>query len=239
MLRQSGEYGAPGPPRGGPGAHRAHLLALVASVACAALLPLAVASAGSVRDRPPAVASSPGAGGDERLGTPVVPAPGDAVRPGAVPDDGEAPVDSPGRDGKEPVGGPARPQAPAGPGESPEPAGSGALGLGGGTAVRCGPDLTSPGGVEAQTCVLAQGADIWARTYYRNATGDALTAVLSLMGPGGRTVRMHCAVGAEDAPAMCETPRGPARAALAAHTAVAEFAAPGGSGPLLLRTGSN
>lgn len=129
----------------------------------------------------------------------------------------------------------------------------------GGTDVRCGPELTSPAGVEAQTCVLARGGVTWARTYYRNATGDALTAVLSLMGPGGRSVRMYCAVDAEDAPAMCETPGQPTGAGPPDHTAVAEFAAaahdasrgrgarnergeigePYGSGALLLRSGSN
>ncbi|MDG9718541.1 hypothetical protein [Streptomyces sp. DH24] len=207
MLRRSGEYGTPRSPGGGRDPHRVRLLALVGAVACAVLLPLAVASAGSVRD--------------ERRGAPAGPPPGDAARPGAR------------DDGKAPVGGPGRPQAPAVPAESP------GLGLGGGTAVRCGPELTSPDGIEAQTCILAQGADTWARTYYRNATGDALTAVLSLMGPAGRAVRMHCAVGAEDAPAMCETPREPARDGLAAYTAVTEFAGRGGSGPLLLRSGSN
>ena len=48
------------------------------------------------------------------------------------------------------------------------------LGLGLATAARCGPELTSPDGIEAQTCVLTQGRDTWARTYYRNATGDEL-----------------------------------------------------------------
>jgi hypothetical protein len=107
------------------------------------------------------------------------------------------------------------------------------------TAVRCGPELSSPEGVEAQTCVVTQAADTWARTYYRNATGEALDAVLSLMGPGARTVRITCAVGAEDEPGTCETPREPARGDLAAYTAVAEFARQAGQGPLLLRSGSN
>ncbi|MFC9060890.1 hypothetical protein ACFTXB_23010 [Streptomyces sp. NPDC057074] len=107
------------------------------------------------------------------------------------------------------------------------------------TAVRCGPELTSPEGVEAQTCVLAQGPETWARTYYRNATGDRLEAVLSLMGPDGRSLRMRCAVSAEDAPGTCETPRERARGGLAGYTAVAEFASRAGYGPLLLRTGSN
>nr|WP_257003026.1 hypothetical protein [Streptomyces sp. Alain-F2R5] len=111
------------------------------------------------------------------------------------------------------------------------------------TAVRCGPDLSSPEGIEAQTCVLTQGTgagtETWARTYYRNATGDPLEAVLSLLGPEGRSVRMHCAVGAEDAPGTCETPREPVRGGPAAYTAVVEFADRAGYGPLLLRAGSN
>ena len=40
------------------------------------------------------------------------------------------------------------------------------------TVARCGPELSSPDGIEAQTCVLTQERDTWARTYYRNATGD-------------------------------------------------------------------
>lgn len=113
------------------------------------------------------------------------------------------------------------------------------LGLGLATAVRCGPELTSPDGVEAQTCVVTQGEDTWARTYYRNVTGGALDSVLSLMGPGGRTVQMKCAVGADDEPGMCETPREHSRSGPDAYTAVAEFASGPGSGPLLLRSGSN
>ncbi|GCB47794.1 hypothetical protein SNL152K_5103 [Streptomyces sp. NL15-2K] len=112
------------------------------------------------------------------------------------------------------------------------------LGLGLATAARCGPELTSPDGIEAQTCVLTQGEDTWARTYHRNATGDALDSVLSLMGPGGRTVQMHCALGAEDEPGTCETPRERTRGNLDGYTAVAEFAR-AGDGPLLLRSGSN
>ncbi|MFJ4920582.1 hypothetical protein [Streptomyces sp. NPDC088725] len=119
---------------------------------------------------------------------------------------------------------------------------------GGGAASRktelCGPDVTSRDGVEAQTCVLAEGHETWARTYYRNATGTELLAALSLMGPGGRTVQTHCAVGAGGEPATCETRREPSRGASARYLAVAEFAgaADGGegeaAGPLLLRSGS-
>ncbi len=112
------------------------------------------------------------------------------------------------------------------------------LRLGLATAARCGPELASPDGVEAQTCVLTQGEETWARTYYRNATGRALDAVLSLMGPDGRTVRMRCAVGADDEPGVCETSRESGRGEPAAYTAVAEFTWAGGEGQLL-RSGSN
>ncbi len=123
---------------------------------------------------------------------------------------------------------------------SPEPADvPGLLGLGLATAARCGPELTSPDGIEAQTCVMTQGEDTWARTYYRNASGDALDSVLSLMGPGGRTMQMRCPIGADDEPATCETPRERTQGDLGAYTAVAEFASRAGEGPLLLRSGSN
>ncbi|NEC87875.1 hypothetical protein [Streptomyces sp. SID12501] len=113
------------------------------------------------------------------------------------------------------------------------------LGLGLATAARCGPELTSPDGIEAQTCVLSQGEETWARTYYRNATGRALTSVLSLMGPEAHTVQLRCAVGAEDEPGVCETPRERTAGEPGAYMAVAEFAGVAGQGPLLLRSGSN
>ncbi|CAM5629845.1 hypothetical protein SSPIM334S_02975 [Streptomyces spiroverticillatus] len=116
------------------------------------------------------------------------------------------------------------------------------------TRTRCGPEVTSPDGVEAQTCVLTEKGETWARAYYRNATGEELDAVLTLMGPAGRTVRMRCAVGADDEPGSCETPREKVPKKSAAeegteadtepYTAVAEFAGRG-DGPLLLRSGSN
>jgi hypothetical protein len=137
--------------------------------------------------------------------------------------------------------------APAGDGADGKAPGTGLprtapLGLGASTAVRCGPELASPGGVEAQTCLLVQARDVWARTYYRNATGGPLRLMLSLLGPGGRTLRMRCAVGGEDEPGTCETPRERVREEPAAYSAVAEFAGPAGvagTGPLLLRAGSN
>ncbi|MFJ2718900.1 hypothetical protein [Streptomyces sp. NPDC087437] len=113
------------------------------------------------------------------------------------------------------------------------------LGLGLATAARCGPEITSPDGVEAQTCVLTQGQDTWARTYHRNATGRLLDADLTLMGPGERTVRTHCARAGGDEPEICETPRERSRGTAAEYSAVAEFAERGGRAALLLRSGSN
>ncbi|MEV7281896.1 hypothetical protein [Streptomyces sp. NPDC093111] len=109
------------------------------------------------------------------------------------------------------------------------------------SATRCGPELASPDGVEAQTCVVTEGADVRARTYYRNATGQELDAVLTLMAPGGRTVQVRCAVEAQDEPDTCETPREPVRGGAEDYSAVSEFAGAGGgdSTPLLLRSGSN
>jgi hypothetical protein len=105
-------------------------------------------------------------------------------------------------------------------------------------STQCGPELASPEGVEAQTCVLSDGRSTWARSYYRNATGAELTAVLTVMGPGGRTVTTNCALGSDDEPGMCETPHEKTAGTLDRYTAVAEFAGPG-DGPLLLRSGSN
>ncbi|MEV4975766.1 hypothetical protein [Streptomyces scopuliridis] len=138
------------------------------------------------------------------------------------------------------------------------------------TSERCGPEVASPEGIEAQTCVLTTARDrpdTWARTYYRNETGGELLAVLSLMGPYGRTVQTRCPIETGDEPAICETPREPSRGEHTAYMAVAEFSASansansanGGNGwngrssgnggeiegngaeiePLLLRSGSN
>lgn len=109
------------------------------------------------------------------------------------------------------------------------------------TTSRCGPELASPGGIDAQACVLTRGGLTWARTYYRNAIGSKLTAVLTLMAPGGRTVRINCDVDAGDEQRTCETPREPSRGAASAYWTVVEFAAQDGTGegPLLLRLSSN
>ncbi|MFC8506316.1 hypothetical protein ACFU3J_31375 [Streptomyces sp. NPDC057411] len=109
------------------------------------------------------------------------------------------------------------------------------------SATRCGPELASPDGVEAQTCVVTEDAGIRARTYYRNATGQELDAVLTLMAPEGRTVQVRCAVAAQDEPGTCETPREPLKGGPEGYSAVSEFAGAGegDSTPLLLRSGSN
>ncbi|MGN9791567.1 hypothetical protein ACTMTU_10815 [Streptomyces sp. OZ13] len=109
------------------------------------------------------------------------------------------------------------------------------------TDSRCGPELASAGGVEAQTCVLTRGGRTWGRTYYRNATGEELTSVLALMAPDGRTVQTNCKVEAGDEPRTCETPREPSVGSASDYRAIAEFAVHDGTGdgPLLLRSGSN
>ncbi len=106
--------------------------------------------------------------------------------------------------------------------------------------IRCGPELVAPEGVEAQTCVLARGGETWARLYYRNTTGEELRSVLTLMGPGGRTVELRCEPATHDEPGICETPRVPSSGAPRSATAVAEFvgAGPVDEAPLLLRAGS-
>ncbi|WP_339130375.1 hypothetical protein WJM95_15820 [Streptomyces sp. f51] len=189
MQRLSGGYRAATAPGGGPDPRRVRLVALAGAVVAVLAVPLAVASAGPVRDG------------------------------GSTAPRGSAPVGD-------------RPRVP-GPRRSPP-----APGLA--TVARCGPELSSPDGVEAQTCVLARGGETWARTYYRNATGDALSSALTLMGPGGRTVQMDCALDAEDDPGECETPRQRSTGDLGAYSAIAEFArSAGADDPLLLRSGSN
>ncbi|WP_405585391.1 hypothetical protein [Streptomyces sp. NBC_01092] len=211
MPRHSRGKRAPLSHRRGPNQRRVRLIALASVAAAAVALPLAWAAAGQVVEAGrAAVGAAPAR--DAVRSSPPAPK-GGAVRP------------SPHGDAKAPT---------ATPTDSPV-----LLDLGLSTAVRCGPELTSPEGVEAQTCVLTQGDDTWARTYFRNATGGALNSVLSLMGPDGRTVQMRCEVGADDEPGTCETPRERTRAGLDAYTAVTEFAERAGGGALLLRSASN
>ncbi|MFJ9865548.1 hypothetical protein [Streptomyces sp. NPDC101165] len=212
MLRISGGPGTRSPHRGGPDPRRLRLLALAGVVVAAVVLPLAVASAGQVGD----AAGPPAPGGRSGVHAPSSKASKSSKSSKSASSD---------EDAKMPSIDPTR---------SPL-----LLGLGLATAARCGPELSSPEGVEAQTCVLTQGEDTWARTYYRNTTGKAVNAVLSLMEPGGRTVQTHCATDADDEPATCETPRERTRGSLDGYTAVAEFSAHGADGPLLLHSGSN
>ncbi|WP_328732060.1 hypothetical protein OHT20_18770 [Streptomyces caniferus] len=108
-----------------------------------------------------------------------------------------------------------------------------------GRTSRCGPELTAPQRIEAQTCVLAEDGLTWGRMYYRNRTGDRLRAVLTLLRPDERTVQVHCEVPAGGAPGVCETPSAPTvhRSRLP-YAAVAEIA-DGAGERLLLRSGSN
>ncbi|WP_407551261.1 hypothetical protein QOM21_17745 [Streptomyces sp. Pv4-95] len=104
---------------------------------------------------------------------------------------------------------------------------------------RCGPELTSPQRVQAQTCVLAEDGATWARTYYRNRTGDPLRAVLTLLRPDDSTLQVHCTVPVADRPGMCETPTGATvHKSGVPYGAVAEFADAAGE-RLLLRAGNN
>ncbi|MFD5145881.1 hypothetical protein [Streptomyces sp. NPDC058401] len=122
-----------------------------------------------------------------------------------------------------------RASAPARPGPAEQPR----------TDARCGPELSSPQGVEAQTCVLSGEGRTWGRSYYRNTSGRPLDTVLTVMGPAGRTVQIRCAVGAGDEPGLCETPREESAGVPGDYSAVAEFAVPDDEGALLLRSGSN
>ncbi|MET8681155.1 hypothetical protein ABZW18_27165 [Streptomyces sp. NPDC004647] len=212
------------------------VIALASAVVLAVLLPLAAATAG------PAVPGESGGRPQARAAAvspapsrSAAPAPGTVSRAGSA-DDTDTSADRP---------------APGKPAVAPSDSGLvHELGLSGLSdrqrrMAECGPELTSPEGVEAQTCVLSEGRDTWARTYYRNLTGSTLRAVLTQMRPDGRTVQVHCTLEAGDDPGACETPRTPGGAAgqdsageSRSHGAVAEIAS-ADSERLLLRSGSN
>lgn len=200
------------------------MIGIGAVVVFTVLLPLA-ASAGPAEEPEPTGAES--AGGDPARTDPGLAEAADSVGADSVRPESKGP-DSVRSGGSGSVADDAKPVPHARVGDVPvEP------------AAHCGPELVSPDGIEAQTCVLTEGHDAWARTYYRNATGGRLRSVLTLMGPGGHTVQTNCAVGAGDQPGVCETPREPARGKPGAYSAVAEFAGTGDEAPLLLRSGSN
>ncbi|WP_330338979.1 hypothetical protein [Streptomyces sp. NBC_00557] len=243
---------------GGRDPRKLRLIALAAAVTAAVVLPLAVASAGPVgkaaRQAVDGRAGNGGAGnggagngraGNGRAGNGRAGGgkagggkTGDAVRAS-----GRSGVSgSDGGPGSEGDGGSGSAVGSRGAGDAQAPShgrGPGLLGTGLDIAARCGPQLTSPDGIEAQTCVLTQGTDTWARTYYRNSTGESLDSSLSLMGPGDGSVQTRCVTGADDEPATCETPRERSRGGMDAYTAVTEFSAHGKDGALLLRSGSN
>ncbi|MFE9707047.1 hypothetical protein [Streptomyces sp. NPDC005930] len=240
MPLHAGEHRAVGPyrtgsRRDGPDRRRIRLYGLASVVVCAVVLPFAVASAGP-----------PGDGDDKApMSVPLLARGGD----GEVPASGAEPKAGPGTGAGFESGAGSRTEPGAGGAERAEAGDAGdgparsPLPPGPALAARCGPELTSPAGVEAQTCVLTRGTETWARTYYRNATGGPVESMLSLLGPDGRSVRTHCAVSADDAPGTCETPpdhsSGAARGGLAGYSAIAEFASRAGYGPLLLRAGSS
>ncbi|MGW2645012.1 hypothetical protein ACWC2T_08810 [Streptomyces sp. NPDC001393] len=222
-----------------PDSGKVRLLALIGVVVAAVVLPLAVASAGQVGEAARRAMAGKARdalrlpGREGASGRAVGSASGHASAGGS----GRGEEGSGSGDG-----GSGRGVEGSGWGDDKLPSLDGStrlLGLGLATAARCGLQLTSPDGIEAQTCVLAQGTDTWARTYYRNSTGKSLDAVLSLMGPGGRSVQTHCVTGGDDEPATCETPRERSRGGMDAYTAVTEFAARGADGALLLRSTSN
>ncbi|MGW5396271.1 hypothetical protein [Streptomyces sp. NPDC003952] len=211
------------------------LIGIGAGVLIILSLPLAGAIAG-----PDFAGQSDGKGGGLLstfgLGHPAKGAPGtsgsaDPDHPGNTGNAGGS-ADSGGPDASSASGGsrtPARAAAPARPGPAEQPR----------TDARCGPELSSPRGVEAQTCVLSGEGRTWGRSYYRNTSGRPLDAVLTVMGPAGRTVQIRCAVGAGDEPGLCETPREESAGVPGDYSAVAEFAVPDDEGALLLRSGSN
>lgn len=105
----------------------------------------------------------------------------------------------------------------------------------------CGPRLASPEGLRAQTCTISEDGDTWARTYYRNATGEELGGVLTLMRPDGRTVQVDCPITTDAAAGSCETPRERTVRNVPqdrTYAAVAEIARKDADRLLLLRAGS-
>ncbi|MEU7132938.1 hypothetical protein [Streptomyces sp. NPDC046261] len=206
------------------------MIALAGAVAVAVVLPLAVATAGpaslSGREKPrqKAERGKGGGTGADLLRPAGFRGPGAAGGPLGPDGDHTRPSDLLG------LGGTREPRDPYGPyGPDLDDPDRG--------AARCGPELASPEGVEAQTCVLEQSRETWARTYYRNATGAPLTGVLTLMAPAGRTVQVQCRMAATDDPDMCETPHEPTLRGHGSYAAVAEIAST--DGKLLLRSGSN
>ncbi|MFG2529406.1 hypothetical protein [Streptomyces sp. NPDC048516] len=197
-------------------AHKIRMIGLAGSAVLALAVPLGAAMAG------PAGTSSPGAG------------PGEAAKAGNSPSEEKGNRGNNGtKPGKTPFVTTAGSRRQGGFSDRP-----GLPQLSGRTS-RCGPELTAPQGIAAQTCVLAEDGVTWGRTYYRNRTAGRLRAVLTLLRPDGRTVQVNCEVAAGGAPGVCETPTAPTvHRSRPPYAAVAEIADAAGK-RLLLRSGSN
>ncbi|MER7397330.1 hypothetical protein ABT381_17675 [Streptomyces sp. NPDC000151] len=227
------------------------MIALASTIALALTLPLAAAIAGPSGPGEPAPGAKPSASsqsGGETAGRPAGQATAGraAELPPGTPRGSAQDAPLPGRHGPAQDG--ARHSAMAGnaaarAGDKPDALLRDlGLGFGGGAGdgrtARCGPELSSPHGIRAQTCVVAEDGRTRGVLYYRNTSGVPLRAVLTLMRPDGRTVQTHCALPAADEPGTCATPSGATVRGSAPYAAVAEVADVQ-SDRLLLRAGSN
>jgi len=102
----------------------------------------------------------------------------------------------------------------------------------------CGKAIDGPGGVRAQTCVERDGSEVWGRVYYRNPTPEPLLLVMSVLQPGGNTLRVSCAIDAKAGEGRCESPRVRAPKGVEGWSAVAELATKDGT-TKLLRSGTS
>ncbi|WP_129295241.1 hypothetical protein [Streptomyces lydicus] len=197
-------------------AQKIRMIGLAGTALLALAVPLGAAMAG------PAGTSSPGTGS------------GEAVKAENSPSEEKG---SRGNNGSKP--GKSTRAAAAGSGRPVGSSGRPGLPHFSGRTSRCGPELTAPQGIAAQTCVLAEDGATWGRTYYRNRTGGRLRAVLTLLRPDGRAVQVNCEVAAGGAPGVCETPATPTvHRSRPPYAAVTEIADAAGE-RLLLRSGSN
>ncbi|MDK1474969.1 hypothetical protein QNO07_16355 [Streptomyces sp. 549] len=240
-------------------ASRTRVGVLAGAVALAAALPLAIAMAGTSEHRTASPVPRTGVDdvraaddlfddfggtvgglGDSAGGVPQLDTSGGEDTSGAADggaDDAAEGAAQGGTEGGADLPAAGGPQRPGGTGLS----GSGAHIRARGPAATCGPEVTAPGAVTAQTCVLTEEGQTWGRTYHRVLGGEALRAVLTLMRPDGRTVQVHCALSGQGRPGLCETPRQRTVHPVddePPYRAVAEFAPPG-EDRLLLRAGSN
>ncbi|MEV0602317.1 hypothetical protein AB0I82_23865 [Streptomyces sp. NPDC050315] len=229
------------------------MIALASTIALALTLPLAAAIAGPSEPGEPSPGAKPSASsqsrGEAAGRTADRTTAGQAAElPPGSPRGSAQDAPLPGRQGPAQDG--ARHSAMARNGVAPDGDRPGALlrdlglglGLGAdagnGRAARCGPELSSPHGIRAQTCVVSEGGRTRGVLYYRNTSGGPLRAALTLMRPDGRTVQTHCALSAADEPGTCATPSGATVRGRAPYAAVAEVADVR-SDRLLLRAGSN